>query len=79
VTAHAPTQTQSPARRLKAGRPLTLAGIADGAQGLVIADLARGNRAGDRPPAISAAVVCRDDGGMWRHAVVGQAVPGREF
>jgi len=71
VTAHAPTQTQSPARRLKAGRPLTLAGIADGAQGLVIADLARAVAAGDRPPAISAAVVCRDDGRM---AALGRAI-----
>ncbi len=42
------------------GRPLTLAGIADGAEGLVVADLARAIAAGAKPPAISLAVVCRD-------------------
>jgi transcription-repair coupling factor (superfamily II helicase) len=36
----------SPARMLRAGRPLTLSGIADGAEGLVIADLARAIAAG---------------------------------
>jgi transcription-repair coupling factor (superfamily II helicase) len=51
---------QSPAARLKPGRPLTLAGIADGAEGLVIADLARAVAAGASAPAISAAVICRD-------------------
>jgi transcription-repair coupling factor (superfamily II helicase) len=56
----APTKSQSPAVRLKPGRPLTLAGIADGAEGLVIADLARAVAAGASPPAISAAVICRD-------------------
>jgi len=56
----APTKSQSPAVRLKPGRPLTLAGIADGAEGLVIADLARAIAAGASPPAISAAVICRD-------------------
>jgi len=71
VTAHALTQAQSPARRLKAGRPLTLAGIADGAEGLVIADLARAVAAGEKPPAISAAVVCRDGGRM---ATLGRAL-----
>jgi transcription-repair coupling factor (superfamily II helicase) len=50
----------SPARRLSRGRPLTLAGVADGAEGLVLADLARAVAAGDKPPAISLAVVCRD-------------------
>jgi transcription-repair coupling factor (superfamily II helicase) len=50
----------SPASRLKAGRPLLLAGVADGAEGLVIADLARAIAAGGAPPAISAAVICRD-------------------
>jgi transcription-repair coupling factor (superfamily II helicase) len=58
------TKTQSPAQRLKAGRPLTLAGVADGAEGLVVADLARAVAAGDRPPAISAAVICRDGSRM---------------
>ena len=45
---------------LRAGRPLTLSGIADGAEGLVIADLARAIAAGSKPPAISMAVICRD-------------------
>jgi transcription-repair coupling factor (superfamily II helicase) len=52
--------TKSPAERLKPGKPLTLAGIADGAAGLVIADLARAIAASANPPAISATVVCRD-------------------
>jgi transcription-repair coupling factor (superfamily II helicase) len=60
VTAPAKISAQSPATRLKPGRPLTLAGIADGAEGLVIADLARAVAAGASPPAISAAVICRD-------------------
>ena len=59
----APTQIRRLSRRpqrLTPGRPLTLAGIADGAEGLVIADLARAIAAGAKPPAISAAVICRD-------------------
>jgi transcription-repair coupling factor (superfamily II helicase) len=60
VTAPAKVSAQSPAVRLKPGRPLTLAGIADGAEGLVIADLARAIAAGASPPPISAAVICRD-------------------
>jgi transcription-repair coupling factor (superfamily II helicase) len=60
VTAPTKISAQSPAARLKPGRPLTLAGIADGAEGLVIADLARTVAAGASPPAISAAVICRD-------------------
>jgi transcription-repair coupling factor (superfamily II helicase) len=55
---------KSPAERLKPGRPVTLAGIADGAEGLVVADLARAIAAGTNPPAISVAVVCRDGGRM---------------
>jgi transcription-repair coupling factor (superfamily II helicase) len=50
----------SPAQRLTPGRPLLLSGVADGAEGLVIADLARAVAAGAKPPAISAAVICRD-------------------
>ncbi len=60
MTAPAKISAQSPAQRLKPGRPLTLAGIADGAEGLVIADLARAIAASASPPAISAAVICRD-------------------
>ncbi|MGB7036626.1 MAG: CarD family transcriptional regulator, partial [Xanthobacteraceae bacterium] len=51
---------QSPAQRLTAGQPLTLAGVADGAEGMVLADLARAIAAREKPPAISLAVVCRD-------------------
>jgi transcription-repair coupling factor (superfamily II helicase) len=51
---------RSPARRLHPGRPLLLAGIADGAEGLVLADLARTVAAGAAAPAISLAVICRD-------------------
>ncbi|MGN6748369.1 MAG: transcription-repair coupling factor, partial [Xanthobacteraceae bacterium] len=56
----APLLATSPATRLKAGQPLTLAGVPDGAEGLVIADLARTIAAGKNPPAISLAVICRD-------------------
>ena len=51
---------KSPAEALKPGRPITLSGIADGAEGLVVADLARAIASGKNPPAISIAVVCRD-------------------
>src|SRR5215468_7026859 len=59
-----PPLAKSPAERLKAGRPLTLAGVPDGAEGLVIADLARATAAGKNAPAISVAVVCRDGARM---------------
>ncbi len=65
MTAHIPRPwLKSPAERLAPGRVLTLAGIADGAEGLVIADLARAIAAGNKPPAISIAVVCRDGARM---------------
>jgi transcription-repair coupling factor (superfamily II helicase) len=50
--------TTSPAERLLRGRPLTLSGVADGAEGLVVADLARAVMA--RPEAPGLLVVCRD-------------------
>ncbi len=56
----AQSSPQSPAKLLKPGKSLTLAGIADGAEGLVIADLARAIAAGASPPAISIVVICRD-------------------
>jgi transcription-repair coupling factor (superfamily II helicase) len=59
MTAHSPL-IKSPAQRLAPGKPLTLGGIADGAEGLVIADLARSIAAGTNPPVISIAVICRD-------------------
>ncbi|HYC17731.1 MAG TPA: transcription-repair coupling factor [Pseudolabrys sp.] len=51
---------KSPAELLGAGRPLTLARVADGAEGLVLADLARSIAAKKDAPAISLAVICRD-------------------
>ncbi len=58
---------RSPARRLHPGRPFLLAGIADGAEGLVLADLARtiaAGAAGAAAPPISLAVICRDGARM---------------
>jgi transcription-repair coupling factor (superfamily II helicase) len=54
----------SPAARLKPGKLLNLAGVADGAEGLVVADLARAVASGANPPAISVAVICRDGARM---------------
>jgi transcription-repair coupling factor (superfamily II helicase) len=51
---------KSPADFLQAGTPLTLAQVADGAEGLVLADLARAIAARAEAPAISLAVICRD-------------------
>jgi len=51
---------RSPAEQLVAGRPLTLSSVADGAEGLVIADLARAVAARPDAPATSLLVVCRD-------------------
>ncbi|HEY2230453.1 MAG TPA: transcription-repair coupling factor [Xanthobacteraceae bacterium] len=45
---------------LEPGRPLTLAGVAEGAEGLIIADLARAVAARPRAPATSLLVICRD-------------------
>ncbi len=55
-----PKPTASPAELLAPDRPLTLANVADGAEGLVIADLARAVAARKSPPATSALVICRD-------------------
>jgi len=51
---------KSPADELQAGKALTLAQVADGAEGLVLADLARAIAARAEAPAISLAVICRD-------------------
>ncbi len=64
VSAPAPLLAKSPAERLKPGRPLTLAGVPDGAEGLVVADLARAIAASKNPPAIALALVCRDGARM---------------
>ena len=53
-------QATSPATLLQAGHALTLAQVADGAEGLVLADLARAIAARPNAPAISLAVICRD-------------------
>jgi len=50
----------SPAKALQAGKVLTLAEVADGAEGLVLADLTRSIAAKADAPAISLLVVCRD-------------------
>ena len=51
---------KSPAELLAPDRPLTLASVADGAEGLVIGDLARAVAARKDAPATSALVICRD-------------------
>ena len=51
---------RTPAELLVPGRPLTLAGVADGAEGLVVSDLARAVAARANAPATSLVVVCRD-------------------
>jgi transcription-repair coupling factor (superfamily II helicase) len=52
--------TKSPAELLRPGRPVMLANVADGAEGLVLADLARSIAARSDAGAISLAVICRD-------------------
>ncbi len=52
--------TRSPAEQLAPGAPLTLANVADGGEGLVLADLARAIAAKPNAPATSLLVVCRD-------------------
>src|SRR5262245_50427652 len=51
---------KSPAELLAPDRPLTLANVADGAEGLVISDLVRAVAARPKAPATSALVICRD-------------------
>jgi transcription-repair coupling factor (superfamily II helicase) len=53
-------RAKSPAELLRPGEPLLLSNVADGAEGLVIADLARAVAAHRHALAISALVVCRD-------------------
>src|SRR5258707_845892 len=55
---------RNPTELLILGRPLTLASVADGAEGLVAADLARGLAARADATATSLAVVCRDGARM---------------
>jgi transcription-repair coupling factor (superfamily II helicase) len=51
---------RSPADQLAPGRPLTIAAVADGAEGLILADLARAVAARRDAPATSLIVICRD-------------------
>ncbi len=51
---------KSPAENLRPGKALTLSQVADGAEGMVLADLARAVAARPNAPAISLCVVCRD-------------------
>src|ERR1700736_411093 len=51
---------RSPAEKLSLDRPLTLAGVADGAEGLVAADLARAVAAKAGAAPTSLLVICRD-------------------
>ena len=53
-------KARSPTERLVPGRPLTLANVADGAEGLVLADLTRAVAARPNPPAVSLVAICRD-------------------
>jgi transcription-repair coupling factor (superfamily II helicase) len=54
------SMARNPAELLVPGRPLTVARVADGAEGLVIADLARAVAARADAPATSLVAVCRD-------------------
>lgn len=54
------SKPRSPAERLAPGKPIMLANAAEGAEGLIVSDLARAIAAKPNKPAISLAVVCRD-------------------
>ena len=51
---------KSPAENLRPGKALTLSQVADGAEGMVLADLARAVAARANAPAISLCIICRD-------------------
>src|SRR5258707_15526288 len=51
---------RSPAELLAPGLGLTFANVAEGAEGLVVSDLARALAARPKPSAVSLAVICRD-------------------
>ena len=59
---------RSPAELLAQGSALTFANVAEGAEGLVVSDLARAVAARGKPPAVSLAVVCRDGGRLQQLA-----------
>jgi transcription-repair coupling factor (superfamily II helicase) len=56
----AKSPAKSPAELLVTGRALTLSGVADGAEGLIVSDLARAVAAKPNAPATSLVVICRD-------------------
>src|SRR5215475_7935901 len=58
------TKPHSPADLMQRGQPLTIARVADGAEGLVLADLARAIAARPNAPAINLVVICRDGSRM---------------
>ena len=60
--------TKSPAALLTPGRALTFANVAEGAEGLVVSDLARAVAAQPKKTAVSLAVVCRDGPRMQQRA-----------
>src|SRR5260370_37949092 len=59
---------RAPAELLAPGLGLTFANVAEGAEGLVISDLARAIAARPKPSAVSLAVVCRDGARMQQLA-----------
>jgi transcription-repair coupling factor (superfamily II helicase) len=61
-------QAQSPAQLLTPGRALTIANVTEGAEALIVSDLARAVAARGKPPAVSLAVVCRDGPRMQQMA-----------
>src|ERR1700760_2231539 len=70
---------KSPAELLAPDRPLTLSNVADGAEGLGIADLARAVAARTNPPATSSLAICRDGPRMAALArALGFFAPGLE-
>ncbi|WP_414694943.1 transcription-repair coupling factor [Phenylobacterium sp.] len=60
--------TKSPAELLAPGRALTFANVAEGAEGLIVSDLARALAARPKPSPVSLAVVCRDGARMQQLA-----------
>src|SRR4051794_40514936 len=60
----AKSPVRSPAELLVPGRALTLSGVADGAEGLIVGDLARAIAARPNAPPTSLLVVCRDGARM---------------
>ena len=50
----------APAARLAPGKPLTIANVPDGFQGVVVADLARSVAARAKSKGVSLLVLCRD-------------------